>query len=249
MCIRDSDVPDMVQRITTALEESRRVTDASMYLLDSDGAGFDRAGYIGQAPPERLDANAERLLLDRVRVLYLDRDHLVREAEELAAAPESDAKRVAVQALQARLDELRAGVIFPLLGSAETEQGPWLLGLFCIRDDRTENAFDADDIDAFRQLAGGAARVIESSQAYERVKERDRLAALGEMAAGLAHEIRNPLGAIKGAAQLLMGPDGKPMEPGAETAEFIQIIVEEANRLNNVVTRFLDYARAERPGR
>jgi signal transduction histidine kinase len=34
-----------------------------------------------------------------------------------------------------------------------------------------------------------------------------------------------------------------------ETAEFLQIIVEEANRLNNVVTRFLDYARAERPGR
>ena len=73
-----------------------------------------------------------------------------------------------------------------------------------MRDDRTESAFDADDIDTFRQLAIGAARVIESSQAYERVKERDRLAALGEMAAGLAHEIRNPLGAIKGAAQLLI---------------------------------------------
>jgi two-component system sensor histidine kinase HydH len=243
------DVPDMVQRITTALEESRRVTDASMYLLDADGAGFDRAGYIGQTPPERLDANTERALLDRVRGLYLDRDHLMREAEELAA-PESDAKRTAVQALQARLDELRAGVIFPLLGSAETEQGPWLLGLFCIRDDRTENAFDADDIDAFRQLAAGAARVIESSQAYERVKERDRLAALGEMAAGLAHEIRNPLGAIKGAAQLLITSDGTPPSAAAtETAELLEIIVEEANRLNNVVTRFLDYARSERPGR
>jgi two-component system sensor histidine kinase HydH len=245
------DVPDMVQRMTTALEESRRVTDASVYLLDSDGAGFDRAGYIGQAPPERLDANAERPLLDRVRGLYLDKDQLVREAEELAAKPESDAKRVPVLALQPRLDELRAGVIFPLLGSAETEQGPWLLGLFCIRDDRTENAFDADDIDAFRQLANGAARVIESSQAYERVKERDRLAALGEMAAGLAHEIRNPLGAIKGAAQLLITSDGTPPPAASatETAELLEIIVEEANRLNNVVTRFLDYARSERPGR
>src|SRR4029079_2374779 len=98
-----------------------------------------------------------------------------RASEYLAAAPDSDAKRVPVLALQHRLDELRAGVIFPLLGSAETEQGPWLLGLFCIRDDRTENAFDADDIDAFRQLANGAARVIESSQAYERVKDRDGL--------------------------------------------------------------------------
>jgi signal transduction histidine kinase len=255
------DVPDMVGRITTALEESRRVTDASVYLLDPDGAGFDRAGYIGQAPPDRLDANAERPLLDRARGLYLDKDQLMREAEELAATPQAEAKRGPVVALLSRLDELRAGVIFPLLGSAETEQGPWLLGLFCIRDDRTENAFDADDLDAFRQLANGAARVIESSQAYERVKERDRLAALGEMAAGLAHEIRNPLGAIKGAAQLLITADGTAAGTAAgtagspatgsatETAELLEIIVEEANRLNNVVTRFLDYARSERPGR
>jgi two-component system, NtrC family, sensor histidine kinase HydH len=246
------DVPDMVQRITTALEESRRVTDASVYLLDPDGAGFDRAGFIGQAPPERLDANAERPLLDRVRGGYLDKDQLMRDAEAHAAEPRAEAMRAPVLALAGRLDELRAGVVFPLLGSAETEQGPWLLGLFCVRDDRTESAFDADDLDTFRQLAAGAARVIESSQAYERVKERDRLAALGEMAAGLAHEIRNPLGAIKGAAQLLITADGAtPTGGGApsETHELLEIIVEEANRLNNVVTRFLDYARSERPGR
>ena len=74
------------------------------------------------------------------------------------------------------------------------------------------------------------------------MKERDRLAALGEMAAGLAHEIRNPLGAIKGAAQLLVGPDGKPVT-GQDVPEFLSIIVEEVNRLNRVVTQFLDYAR------
>jgi two-component system, NtrC family, sensor histidine kinase HydH len=243
------DVPDMVARITTALEESRRVTDAAVYLLDADGAGFDRAGYLGQAPPDRLDANAERALLDRVRTGYLDLDQLARELDELGQAPEVEAKRTALLALRTRAEELSATLVFPLLGSAETEQGPWLLGLFCVRDDRTESAFDADDIDTFRQLAIGAARVIESSQAYERVKERDRLAALGEMAAGLAHEIRNPLGAIKGAAQLLMTSDGPSTHHHTENAEFLQIIVEEANRLNNVVTRFLDYARAERPGR
>ena len=242
------DVPDMVTRIMTALEESRRVTDAAVYLLDADGAGFDRAGYLGQAPPDRLDANAERVLLDRVRTGHLDLDALPREIEELGQEPETEAKRTALLALKARADELSAALIFPLFGSAETEQGPWLLGLFCVRDDRTDSAFDPDDIDTFRQLAIGAARVIESSQAYERVKERDRLAALGEMAAGLAHEIRNPLGAIKGAAQLLMTSDG-PQTHHTENAEFLQIIVEEANRLNNVVTRFLDYARAERPGR
>jgi two-component system sensor histidine kinase HydH len=209
-------------------------------------------GIVGQLAPERLDANAERALLDRVRTGYLDKDQLTRELDELAASEAEgvEEKRAPLLALRTRMDELGADIIFPLLGSAETEQGPWLLGLFSVRDDRTESAFDADDIDTFRQLAIGAARVIESSQAYERVKERDRLAALGEMAAGLAHEIRNPLGAIKGAAQLLM-TDGSSGTKGmaSETSEFLAIIVEEANRLNNVVTRFLDYARPERPGR
>jgi two-component system, NtrC family, sensor histidine kinase HydH len=244
------DIADMVTRIATALDESQRVTDASVYLLDADGAGFDRAWYVGQPPPDRLDANAERALLDRVRGGMLDTELVQRELDEHAHAPD-DSRRLALVALRARIDELHAGSIFPLLGSAETEQGPWLLGLFCVRDDRTEMAFDADDQDTFRQVAIAAARVIESSQAYERVKERDRLAALGEMAAGLAHEIRNPLGAIKGAAQLLITAD--PVKPArgtaSENAELLEIIVEEANRLNNVVTRFLDYARAERPGR
>jgi signal transduction histidine kinase len=58
------------------------------------------------------------------------------------------------------------------------------------------------------------------------------------MAAGLAHEIRNPLGAIKGSAQYLAGS-----APAGEPNEFLDIIVEEVDRLNRVVSTFLDYAR------
>src|SRR5215475_10014735 len=144
------DISDMVHRIVTALEESRRVTDASVYLLDSEGAGFDRAGFVGQTPPDRLDANAERALLDRVRAGYYDKEQIDAELVEAEQVVEpvsaSEQKRTALTALKSRVDELKAGLIFPLLGSAETEMGPWLLGLFCVRDDRTDNAYDADDI-------------------------------------------------------------------------------------------------------
>jgi two-component system sensor histidine kinase HydH len=65
--------------------------------------------------------------------------------------------------------------------------------------------------------------------------ERERLATLGEMAAGLAHEIRNPLGAIQGAAQLL--PETSELGP------WTRIIREEVGRLNHVVSQFLVYSR------
>ena len=241
------DVGELSHKIMTALEESRRVTHASLYLLDSEAAGFDLVGHFGEMPIERVDAGSHRTFLDRLRESYLDREVIRSDLQELAALGEVDEqKKESLKAIAQQIDELRGGLVFPMFGSAGTEQGPWLLGIVAVRDERVEGAFDLDDIDMFRGLAAQAASAIESSQVYERVKERDRLAAIGEMAAGLAHEIRNPLGAIKGAAQLLVGPDGTPIEPTPESGEFIGIIIEEVDRLNNVVTQFLDYARMEK---
>jgi signal transduction histidine kinase len=67
----------------------------------------------------------------------------------------------------------------------------------------------------------------------------DRLSALGQLSAGLAHEIRNPLGAIKGAVEILE----EDYPPGHPKAEFYAIILKEVKRLNDVVTNFLNFAR------
>jgi len=88
------------------------------------------------------------------------------------------------------------------------------------------------------EVADQAAVTVENSRLYEKMKERDRLAALGEMAAGLAHEIRNPLSSIKGAVQIL---DPKSLSP--QEGEIMTVIVDEVNRLNAVVTEFLEYSR------
>ena len=74
---------------------------------------------------------------------------------------------------------------------------------------------------------------------YVRQREKERLATIGQMAAGLAHEIRNPLGAIKGASQFLDPSRDRP------ESRFLRIIIEETDRLNRVVTQFLDYSRPQ----
>jgi two-component system, NtrC family, sensor histidine kinase HydH len=71
-------------------------------------------------------------------------------------------------------------------------------------------------------------------------RRSERLAALGQMSAGLAHEIRNPLGVIKGSAEMLV-QKLKDAEPLA--SELAGYIFSEVNRLNALVARFLDFAR------
>jgi signal transduction histidine kinase len=109
-------------------------------------------------------------------------------------------------------------------------------------DERVPEAFASDEIAALLEVADRCALVIENSKLYQQMKEKDRLAALGEMSAGLAHEIRNPLAAIKGAIQYL---DPQKLPP--EDREFLEIMIEEVNRLNGVVTQFLDYSRPLKP--
>jgi two-component system sensor histidine kinase HydH len=81
-------------------------------------------------------------------------------------------------------------------------------------------------------------RKLEQAQAEARRSER--LAALGQMSAGLAHEIRNPLGVIKGSAEMLHQKLGKLNPLASELAGYIS---SETNRLSALVTRFLDFAR------
>jgi signal transduction histidine kinase len=71
-------------------------------------------------------------------------------------------------------------------------------------------------------------------------RRSERLAALGQMSAGLAHEIRNPLGVIKGSAEMLSQKlnDSQPL-----AAELAGYISSEVDRLNALVARFLDFAR------
>jgi two-component system sensor histidine kinase PilS (NtrC family) len=73
----------------------------------------------------------------------------------------------------------------------------------------------------------------------ETSRRQDRLAAVGRVAAGIAHEIRNPLAAMRGSIQVLHSEmNGDPAQ-----AELMEIVLRESDRLNHIITDFLTYAR------
>ncbi len=77
----------------------------------------------------------------------------------------------------------------------------------------------------------------------EKLSHAERLASLGEMVAGISHEIRNPLGIISSTGELLK----QKLSPTDTEVKLADVIVEEADRLNGIVTDFLNFARPQAP--
>jgi signal transduction histidine kinase len=86
-------------------------------------------------------------------------------------------------------------------------------------------------------------RAMERLRLKERLAHAERLSSMGEMAAGISHEIRNPLGIIRSSAELLKKKVAK-VDPENRIPD---IIVEEASRLNAIITDFINYAKPRSP--
>ncbi len=232
------DVAEVATLVLDGFNETRRVTHASAYLLAEDRPGYRLLDFRGPQPVPFLDTAAARGLLHAAaegqKALLLE--NIERRIVEMRSRAQDrrrgrdELKRL--NDMRGALGQMKAGISVPLVGNDR------VIGFLNLWDERVPEAYASDEIALILEIAERFATVIENSKLYEKMRERDRLAALGEMAAGLAHEIRNPLGAIKGAAQCL-DPQRLPGEDG----EFLEVIVEEVNRLNGVVSAFLDYAR------
>ncbi len=232
-------VDALVDELLQALVATSRVEAASVYLWNDEIRAYKLARHLGEnSMPElqRVPSRpfAEGLLRRRAPVL---REEFRRKVlhNQVLPPPRTDA--------DTREREWQTGALYTLEGMGADITLPFLsgrsvLGWLNLRWERRNVGFTRAEIMLVGTAVERVALGIDNSRQFERMKDRDRLAALGEMSAGLAHEIRNPLGAIKGAAQVLE-------ETGAADGqeEFLGIIVEEVDRLNVVVSQFLDYAR------
>lgn len=110
------------------------------------------------------------------------------------------------------------------------------VGLFSARESRRAREY----LRVVEELRGAHRELQEN---FEGMKRAERLFAVGQLSAGLAHEIRNPLASLSGAAGMLRrSPDAT-----ARQVELLEIIEKECQRLNRLLTNFLEFARPKPP--
>lgn len=219
---------ELLKHLVATLERTHRLRSSSIFLRDPPHLGFQQAGSIGL--PTRTRVN---LIRDPVWIECLEGEDvlLYDEFEKALGEARTEAERQRLAGVCRTMRNLDAQLVLPLQPKRD------VVGFWTLSEASPREPFSTTEVRLLRSVADQIAASIEKSKTFERIRGRDRLANLGEMAAGLAHEIRSPLATIRGALAVLT-------DPGTETdSELDDVIVQEINRLDRVVGTFLDYAR------
>jgi len=210
----------LARRLFTSREEVNRLRSIQDNLVDSLSSGLilvDEAGRV--------------MLINRAGLKILEGLLSIRVGEKLEACWKEAWEYL--KGINSGDQADRKELVYK-----DSSGGPCYIGIshFPLRD----NTSDEDKILGQALIFQD---ITELKEQEKRLLRTDRLAALGEMAAGLAHELRNPLASMSGAAQFLAR--SKTMDDNF--MRLLGIIEREAKRLNNLVESFLLYAHPERP--
>jgi two-component system sensor histidine kinase PilS (NtrC family) len=205
---------------SVALRRARLETDDILRHLNSGLLTIDSGGFIIY-----FNRAAERILgysEDKVRGMHCSEvfaERMPALAEYLMSGITS---RVTYPRKELDIVTDRQEVIpLGLSSSILTEEGGSLRGVIAIFSDLTE-----------------------AKRMENKVRVNDRLAAVGELSASIAHEIRNPLAAISGSVEVL----SSELRLGDDNARLMELILKESHRLNVILSDFLAFARVSRPG-
>jgi hypothetical protein len=221
------------------LEQTLEPQSGAIFILKSEGTRFRRIKELGKPAktiPREILANHPLIeycrQLHRKNLLPIILNQMIENERDRSA---TRMQRESFVRLLQGLKGLDCNLIIPFIDAQ-------VLGFACLKVESPPDPWRGNWglLSIIFPYFEYMAQTLQNMEVYVKQREKERLATLGEMAAGLAHEIRNPLGAIKGAAQLLETSD---LPITAPQSKLLTVIVDEVNRLNGVVTQFLDYSK------
>lgn len=231
------DVKKLAELIVRVVSGSVRVTHASLLLWDKTSQRYILRASRG---PQKLALQSRYgLVRDHALVRCMEERRSVLTEEDLAQHPD--------EAVRKEMENLHSVLAIP--GLIENR----LIGCLMLGPKLSGAGYSSDDLHAFATLANEAAVAIENALSYEellkvneqlkaaseRLLLQERLAAAGQFATGMAHEIKNPLSAIKTFAQYLPEKYADPVF----RQKFFRIVQSEIDRINDIVKELSDFAK------
>lgn len=222
-----------VHLILQSVVDMFEVQKAFLWMVDGESKSLELKEFIGAAAG---GAESFRIPVDE----HLQRAFLQRTKPLEVASLRQQLRAKEAQNTIKKFEDASLPLVAPLVANRK------LIGLLALGEKTKGTQVSTDEMDVLFTIATQSALVLENMQVYEEIRrayqnlvQKERLAVLGELSAGLAHEIRNPLSHIRGSAQILSSSEGNP----EKQQKFSRYIVEEVERLNNLLTDFLDFAR------
>ena len=169
-------------------------------------------------------------------------------AEQILGVDKSDVVGIRIDAA---FDPLMPEFAGEITGALESGQGRLRHELTLRRPDGSNlplgmsTSILKDDAGEGRGVIAVFKDLTDVHQMEERMRKADRLAAIGELSAGIAHEIRNPLASISGSIEILYNE----LELSGDDKHLMELIMKESDRLNKIINDFLEFARLRPPRR
>ena len=230
------DLQSLSKKIIETITQTMRVEKASLFLWNEEKGGYS----LFESKNIKMAASTPLLSKNDPLPHYLQKMGEIIIREELAKG----ANISELNDLIKKMSLLEAEVSIPFISKGQ------LIGMINLSHKFTKDVYSHEDIELLSTLANQTAIAIENARLYKDLKRSksyirraDRLASLGTLTAGLAHEIRNPLVAIKTLTQLL----SERLDDEEFRTQFLKIASGEVDRISSLVTELLNFARPSDP--
>ncbi len=230
------DLQSLSKRIIDTISQTMGVGRASLYLLNEEKGGYT----LQESKNIKVTSPAPMFTKEDSLPFYLQKigEIIIRE-ELMKGGNFPELKKVVEQ-----MTLLEAEASIPLISKGR------LIGMINLGEKLNKDIYYHEDIEMLSTLANQTSIAIENARLYEDLKQSksyirraDRLASLGTLTAGLAHEIRNPLVAIKTFTQLLP----ERLEDEEFRNHFLNIASSEVDRISSLIGELLEFARPSDP--